>query len=66
VILGDAAPELRVYVGNTSSIFRIILSAHCAAAATMDSVLGLGLESRVCPDLLALPESIGWRISLCP
>jgi hypothetical protein len=40
-VLGAAAPELRVYFGNTLSIFRIIRSAHWTAAATIDSVLGL-------------------------
>jgi hypothetical protein len=27
-VLGDAAPKLRVYFGNTRSIFRMIRSAH--------------------------------------
>ena len=27
-VLGDAAPELQVYFGNTLSIFRMIRSAH--------------------------------------
>ena len=34
-----------VHFANTLSIFRMILLAHCTAAATIDSVLGLGLES---------------------
>jgi hypothetical protein len=32
-------------VGNTLSIFRMILSADCTAEATSDSVRGLGRES---------------------
>jgi hypothetical protein len=38
--------ELRSQPENTLSIFFMIRSAHCTAAATSDSVLGLGLESK--------------------
>ena len=37
--------EQRVYLLNTLSIFRIILSAHCTAAATSDSERGVAFES---------------------
>jgi hypothetical protein len=40
---------------NTLSIFRMIRSAHCTAAATMDSVLGLGC--RIDPMPTYLPDT---------
>ena len=56
VVLGDVAPELRIYFGNTPSIFRMIRSTHCTTEATADSggALGLGAwrhQEEICVDV---------------
>jgi hypothetical protein len=47
---------------NTSSIFRMIRSAHCTAAATIDSVLGL---ERPVEQVFPLPAEQSGRAKSC-